>query len=273
MDNRFAGQVVFSIGTGRCGTKFVHEVFRNEPRVASVHERNRDNEAFHKYCKWYNLPVDHSGFLRAKEIEIDDDLRKKDVSFEASAHMSLSVLELYNHFSAKFILLVREPHKVINSYIQKGWYSVPVIYENKQFAPGYQYGAKQIHRSMGRIMPMGKEFDEWRKLSRVGKLSWFWKVINNRILEQFAEIPKKNSMVVKLEDLDYNNYLKICDFVSIRSKIKERKFIRIVKKKPNRAANKIPELASWSKIEQKEFEAYVKPTAERLGYEYRYDKL
>ena len=273
MDNQLIGRVAFAVGTGRCGTKFLHEVFVYEADVATSHERNPNNEAFHRYCKWYDLPVDHLGFLRTKELEICDDLGKKDISFEASAHLSLSIMELYNYFSAKFILLVREPHKVINSYIQKGWYQTPIVYENKELVPGYQYGAEQIHRSMGRIIPTGESFEEWSKLSRVGKLSWYWNVLNEKVLEQFAEIPACNSMIVKLEELDYGKYQEICDFFSIKVKVKEIKFGKIVKRKPNKAPNKIPSLLDWSEREREEFETYVKPMAEKFNYEWRYNRI
>ena len=41
--------------------------------------------------------------------------------------MSFSVKELSDKFFAKFILLIRDPLKVINSYIQKGWYAKKII--------------------------------------------------------------------------------------------------------------------------------------------------
>ena len=92
--DRFRGRVGFAVGTGRCGTKFMAQVVGMESRVASSHERNVLNESFHRYCKWYGLPVDHEGFLRAKESEIKEDLQKNIFSFEASAQLSSSIHEL-----------------------------------------------------------------------------------------------------------------------------------------------------------------------------------
>ena len=122
MTRKTNSKINFAIGTGRCGTKFLYKVLDLEPNVASVHERNPLNETFHRYCKWYDIPVDHEGFLHTKEQEIQADLDQFDCSFEASAHLSLSVEELYQRFNAKFILLVRSPHEVVNSYLRKGWY-------------------------------------------------------------------------------------------------------------------------------------------------------
>ena len=59
----FENKVGFAIGTGRCGTLFLYQLMEKEPQVASSHERNPDNETFHRYCKCHDLPVDHEGFL------------------------------------------------------------------------------------------------------------------------------------------------------------------------------------------------------------------
>ncbi|MGQ9671036.1 MAG: hypothetical protein ACUVWY_12885 [Desulfosoma sp.] len=89
--------------------------------VAASHERFPLNEPFHRYCKWYELPVDAEGFLQAKEREIREDLAHKAFSLEASPHLSLSVVELYERFHARFILLVRTPHEVVSSFLKKGF--------------------------------------------------------------------------------------------------------------------------------------------------------
>ncbi len=66
----YSNKVGFTIGTGRCETLFLYERMENEPMVAGSHERNPDNEAFHRYCKWNGLPVDDEGFLATKEKKI-----------------------------------------------------------------------------------------------------------------------------------------------------------------------------------------------------------
>jgi len=108
-------RIAFAVGTGRCGTKFICRVLELEKSVASVHERNPPSDTFHRYCKWYGISVDHEGFLAAKKREIESDLETFDYSFESSAYLSLSVIELYERFNAKFILLVRKPHEVVAS--------------------------------------------------------------------------------------------------------------------------------------------------------------
>jgi hypothetical protein len=98
--------ISFAIGTGRCGTRFLAEVIEKEKEFSSVHERNPLNDTFHRYCKWYSIPIDHEGYLFQKSLEIEADLNKKKFSFESSAFLSLSVIELYERFNAKFIRMV-----------------------------------------------------------------------------------------------------------------------------------------------------------------------
>lgn len=78
----YRGKVGFVIGTGRCGTVFYAKLGEMEPHVAASHERFPLNETFHRYCKWYELPVDSEGFLQAKEREIREDLAHKSFSRE-----------------------------------------------------------------------------------------------------------------------------------------------------------------------------------------------
>ena len=106
----FTNKVGFTIGTGRCGTLFLYHVMEKEPDVASSHERNPENEAFQRYCKWHRLPVDDEGFLAIKEREVRGDLEQRAYSFEASPYLALSVRELHERFGAKFLFVyAREP--------------------------------------------------------------------------------------------------------------------------------------------------------------------
>jgi hypothetical protein len=262
-------QPIFAIGTGRCGTQFLAKVMDGEAGVASSHERNPLNETFHRYCQWYNLPVDEEGFLQAKALEIASDLEKNALSFEASAHLSLSVLSLFRRFDAKFILLVRRPDLVVNSYVSKGWFTAPLIQADPYLATGYQQG-EHFHHFLGRIAPRGGEFVRWNRLTQVGKLGWYWSALNREVLTQLEQIPDTNSMVLKLEDLDFDAYLRLTQFAGFATSLTRERFEQIRQDRPNK--NKLGPPATtkaWSELEAKEFEQNVADLAEQLGYEYR----
>src|SRR5688572_11059735 len=96
--------VGFAVGTGRCGTKFLAEVFACDPEIASHHERHPFNDTFHRYCQWYKIPTDDAGFIAVKRRAAEADLRQRRYSFEASGFLSLSLLTLHEHLGAKFVM-------------------------------------------------------------------------------------------------------------------------------------------------------------------------
>ncbi|MHA1932085.1 MAG: hypothetical protein ACW96X_06070, partial [Promethearchaeota archaeon] len=169
------------------------------------------------------------------------------------------------------ILLVRSPERVVNSYLNKGWYNEPIIRENLQLALGYQE-SEYFHRFLGRIVPLGKKFLRWNKMTRVGKIAWYWNVLNASVLEQFEEIPKTHWRVEKLEKLSYNRYLKVAKFLGYESSITEKKYNDLAKSRPNALSN-VPTIATWNPIEKVEFESEIAAMAEKFGYEYRVDHL
>ena len=264
-------RVSFAIGTGRCGTKFMYRVMEKEPIVASVHERNPLNETFHRYCKWYDIKVDHEGFLHTKEKEIQADLAKFDFSFESSAYLSLSVEELYQRFNAKFILLIRTPHKMVNSYLRKGWYDKQIVRSDANLPLSYQE-SELFHHFLGRIVPSGEKFEHWQQMTQVGKLAWYWNALNARVLHQFEKIPSSHWRVDKLEELTYDRYLEITQFLGIKSKLKRQTYEKIADLRPNAFSN-LPSISSWTETEIAEFETEVAPLAQKLGYEYKVKTL
>ena len=265
------GQVGFAIGTGRCGTKFLADVMALETHVRSVHERNVINETFHRYCKWYGLPVDHEGFLHIKNQEIEDNLKDYNFSFEASAHLSLSIEELYERFEAKFVLLVRSPERVVNSHLTKTWYNNKFVQKDPHLALGYQEQSS-LHYFFGRIAPTGDKFRQWNSMTRIGKLAWFWSALNNRTLNQLEKIPKTHWRVEKLEDLSYEHYLEIVQFFGFESTITKETFNNLAQRRPNAASN-VPCITDWSPRHIAEFEMEVANMAKKLGCEYRVNRI
>lgn len=269
--NTFVNKVGFAVGTGRCGTQFLHRVMSLEPSIASVHERNRLNESFHQYCKWYRLPVDHEGFLQTKEIEIKHDLEAKQLSFEASGFLSNSIQELYERFAAKFIFLIRSPEKVVNSYLRKGWHTKTAVRANPMLIPSYQ-DCEHFHHFLGRIMPSEEKFTQWNQMSRVGKIAWYWNALNAKVLEQFENIPQSHWRIEKIEELSYNRYLDLAQFLGFQSTVSLKTYNNLVESRPNTLTD-VPTIATWNASEITEFESEVAPIAERFGYEYRVSHL
>lgn len=261
----YQNNVCFAIGTGRCGTKFFYQLLNKEPKISSHHERHPLSDTFERYCRWNDLAVDDAGFLAIKESCIDNDLNNHMLSFEASAYLSLSIQALYTTFGAKFIFLVRSPHKVVNSFLQKDWYAQDLIRHDLGKASGYQPDMKEKHHSFSRLSPRGAEAKEWQALSRVGKLAWFWRIINASIMTQLENLPESHYKIIRIEDFNYEKYTEVADFLHYNPEVTAEHFSRLRSARPNRLYPS-QKVADWTEKERYEFENQVKALSEQWGY-------
>ena len=258
--------IVFAVGTGRCGTNFLHKVFSSEPEVVSYHERHPLEDTFHRFVKFHDLPIDDEGFLAVKEQGIMADIVSKKVYFESNAHLSLSIKELHERFGAKFIYMVRSPHKVVNSFIQKGWYEQPVIRKDVNKISNVQPNRIFPHHNFSRIVPVGDEGTKWESYSQVGKDAWFWKTINERVLEQLSVLPKDSYEVIRLEDMNFQKFKALEKMFGIAFHTDEKTFDKLVKTRPNKL-NPQRTVASWNDKESEEFMFETKNLASHFNYE------
>lgn len=254
----------YAIGTGRCGTKFLHTLFSQEPEVSSGHELDPLNDTFFRFCKWYGVDVDSQGFLQQKKIKLLEDASQGKLSFESSAYLSLSVRELHDAFDAKFVLMVRHPVDVVKSYLSKGWYQNPISYSG-QGVPSYQL-VDQFHHFLGRPMAVGDEYNDWKKSNRTQKLAWYWRELNQRVLDQFHDLPDEAKMVVKLEDFKYPQYEKVAAFLGLQQTMSEKKFYKISEKRPNRRGKSTPR-PPWTEDDRRDVIDTCGTLMSSLGYD------
>lgn len=260
--------IAFAVGTGRCGTKCLSNLMGAIEGVASFHEINPLNETFHRFSKWYELPIDDQGFLFHKTEEIRSAQQNSSMFFEASAYLSLSVETLCEALDSKFVLMIRSPEKVVNSYKRKGWYEFPVQVADQGLIPGCQQH-KQFHHYLGRTIPKDIPLDVWNGLSTVGKLGWYWSTLNLRVLENFHKIPSENWRIQKLEELTYEKFCSLSDFLGAANRISKAKFDEISLARPN-AQSGVPESTTWSGKERSEFMSYVEHAAGVFNYSVRH---
>lgn len=263
--------VAFAVGTGRCGTKFLSQVFARDPAIASHHERHPFSDTFHRYCRWYGIDVDEAGFLATKRRGIEWDLSAYKFSFEASAFLSLSLAPLHRAFDAKFVLMVRRPDQVVASYLRKGWYECEPEVEDPSRPPSMQDVA-QPHHFLGRTMPRGDEFERWRKLTRVGKLAWYWSALNRELLKQADALPQDATRLQRLEDLSYEAFCELRNFIGAPVNVTADAFADVRRKRPN-ASYGMRTVFDWNELERQEFEAETRGMADRLGYVWSIGKL
>ncbi|HEU4431524.1 MAG TPA: hypothetical protein VFT98_22375 [Myxococcota bacterium] len=271
-DERAHSPPVFAIGTGRCGTHFVAKLLAREPAVAAHHERDPLGDSFHRYCVWNGLPVDDAGFLAAKAAGVAADRARGRLSFEASAFLALSVPALHAELGARFILMVRRPDRVVNSFLHKGWYADEPARRDARLALGHQPGLPRAHHPFSRLAAFGDEGERWARLSRVGKLAYFWRRLNELSLRDLERLPREATRIQPLEQLDFDAYGALAEFIGFAPTLSPAAFERIAAEKPG-ARGPAPSVRDWSASEAAEFEAEVAPLAERLGYAYSVAEL
>jgi hypothetical protein len=244
-----------------------------EPAVASSHERNPENEAFHRYCKWHGLPVDDEGFLATKEQEIRADLAERSYSFEASPYLSLSVSELHERFGAKFVFLIRRPDGVVTSFVHKGFYRKPYVVANPELAAGYQdQSPERFFTFFARISPRGQILRAWNDMTQVGKVAWFWRAYNERTLQALRALPSESYRVVRIEDLDHAAYLDLGRFLGVELRVGKAEFEALRESKPHAFWRK-RNVDQWTEQETREYESQVGDLALEFGYKYRVAEL
>jgi len=234
---------LFISGVGRSGTHFLSKIFENNEAVASYHLDNlktATEDSFMMYCKWYKLSVDFAPFVDSRKFLIQNAFEDHKYYVESNPYLALIIEELANEFKSKILIVFRDPEKVVQSHLNKGWYSsINPIFDTNFMGPGFHYCHRNANHFFGRILPNNHiELERWTKLSQVGKVSWMWKVINENLLNASKNINNQNIMIVNIEKFEYEDYLKLCKFIDVNSDLDHFEFDTIKIQKPGKTQKK-----------------------------------
>ena len=155
---------------------------------------------------------------------------------------------------------LRNPAATIESFYSKGWYS---YFDNQKHfqSPSIDISDSQ-YRSFSRIIPKNEYLEEWLKLSRIGKITWFWSTINKSIYEGFKKVENVEKIFIQLEEVNqnYKIYEKLSEKFSFENKMTKNQFYNVINKASNKDTNKIYEYKNWTDLEKKEFEKIISNT-------------
>lgn len=259
---------VFAVGCGRSGTHFVARLLSRDSQIESYHMDNIGapvGDSFLQYCAWNRLPVDLEGFFHKRESLINEARTMGRTYVEANPYLSFSIKPLFHRFRSRFLFVIRRPEATVNSHYVKGWYENPLVRSDLRLSLGFQYDLKGPHHFFGRFVPHGREFARWQRLTQIGKIAWMWNAFNLKIYHQLEQLPDEQHVVVKLEELDYARYLRVCSFVGSSSPVSEEDFDQLRRARPGQGlTHRTPD--TWSEQERQEFELETKQAREMLGY-------
>ena len=257
----------FAVGTGRCGTHFLHAVLERDPTLASFHCDTRGAmlaDSFMVYAQWNGLNVDHAGFVAQRRRWIAEARAEGRIYVESNPYLPLLSGILYRATQARFVFLIRRPEDVVNSEYVKGWYREAVIRSDPSLAVGIQ-PEMAPHHLFFRIMPSGEDYERWRALTRIGRIAWWWNTVNLRCWEELRKLPEKALRRIKIEEFDYASYCDIHLFIGGATPLKHKEFDKIRARRPGRAPQHRTR-ADWSADEEREFLAETRTARELFGY-------
>jgi hypothetical protein len=173
-------------------------------------------------------------------------------------------LEDLKSFNAKFILMVRNPRKVVESHFRKGWYT-NVSARSGPGIPGYQYTHQRPNHFFSRIQPAESDaYQEWMSLTQLGKIAWMWKATYDRIFEQLKEIDPARYRWVYLDTFSFDQYIELTSFLKIREVLTEAQFDRIKTEKPGKGKTYHP--VDWKAASKKEFNGQIESVMPRFTF-------
>ncbi len=241
---------------GRSGTRWHSEIFSGHNNAIGACERYRDAEVFYRYVKWNKLNIDIQGVINITKDSIVQDWKSYDISFVTSPFLSHDILYLYEVLKPEYIIWgVNDPKFTVSSFYNKGWYKEDVVRADDDLINGFQPTLTLFH-NFSRLVPRGKEFEEWKQLTRIGKISWLYGKVNMEIYNDIIKIPKDHVFIFKLEEADqnYEYYLQYAEKFGLNSLLNKKQFLSIKKRTVRRSHNIQFE---WSKKEKLEFEKYT----------------
>lgn len=250
---------ILIVTMGRSGSRWLSEIFNMHDGVKGSCEEDMYAESFYKYVKWNQLPVDLTGVYNTLAKRILNDWNKADVSVIASPGISIDFLDIYKILEVdEVIWAVNDALFTITSFYNKGYYNINFYLQNPNLAVGYQpYYDDKMTRFFGRLVPRGEFFYTWKKLTRIGKISWYYNMFNMKIYDQMKSIPSDSKWIFKLDEADqnYDYYLKLAERFNLAPIMTKPNFLSIKGKSVSPSDNKRMELDPQS---LKEIEQYSK---------------
>lgn len=259
--NRSGHRVILGVGSGRSGMRWYSNVIRAHENATGGCERFKEFEAFYRYVTFNDLPVDMTGFHDLLHKAVDADLQHHDVSVQYSPYFSFGTAALSRLLHPALVVHhLRRPEAVVNSLYSKGWYNGAYPVDDTSKTTGlYPLNVSSFYHNFGRVLPKGSFLEEWKHLTRVGKLAWFYATINDAIREQMSGLDETSKWTVRLEDVDqsFEHYTSLASALQLEPVMSRRRYLRIKGSTSNVGKRTTRKYADWSDVEKSEFERFA----------------
>ncbi len=260
--SEYGGQLVFILSTGRSGSK----------AIAKLLDQHDDAECYHDTFTHLNTWSCDFMYKKSGKEEIQKKLHSlynstslgsRKVYGQSDQKLAPLVPILSEMFpEAKFIWLIRDPYDFVNSAYARGWFDNSEFgYEknkneflNKRVTPS-EFDAE--HRCNGAKLGVFTE-EEWKSMTAFERVCWYWSYWNSLIERNLNHISSKNSMVIKLEELE-NSKREVFEFIGLEAN-------NVKAEKLNSAYYKKPDISQWTEEMKILFKKHCGSKMKEWGY-------
>lgn len=221
---------VFVLSTGRCGTKWLTELLRQDPRMRVNHSDYPELVRHSRlaYERYADDPRVFQEIIRAtRDGYILDAYNRNQVYVETNNRITFfahGIEEVYPQ--ARYIHLVRHPGDFVRSGLRREWYC----------------GARH---DVGRIRHPDPR--KWKGMDDIEKIAWLWNETNQYIEDFLSTLESDQFLQAKAEDLWSVPEIveELCEFVT--AEVSRRTIAFMLDQIVNRQhAGSIPAYAQWA---------------------------
>ena len=245
----------FVLSTGRSGTLMLTNLLLTAPDAFPVHQPRPELVRASKlaYENILRVPETYREvFKSAREEYLLEAAQREQVFIETNNRITFFAPIIRDVFpNAVFIHLVRHPGDFVRSGIRRKWYS------------------GDHDHDIGRIVPLtGPYAQRWPDYTLVEKIAWLWNETNNFIESAKQNIPSKEVLLVKSDELfaDPKTIEKIFNF--LRLDHLDLKSVQTVLTRPANVQKKgqFPKYEDWSERDKQNC-TRMAPLAKEYGFE------
>ncbi len=247
---------VFFLSTGRTGTAWFADLFKNSKEAMVFHAAEPNLSIQNKY--FYNL-LNNSSLDQKTKTDIGKEifLAGREEYLVYSYKTNKIFLETNNQFvffaksiaellpNAKFVHLYRHPGEFVRSGLSRNWYGEGELSKIKLIEPNNN--------------------PNWYKYNQIQKISWLWTEINSYIIDFLNTLNPNRVFSFNFNNKSFDNIKKLSEFCGIF--INEKTVMKKLNIKINvQKFENIDIYENWETDKKIQLKNICNPLAEKLGY-------
>ena len=196
----------FILTTGRSGSKSIASYLSSSPEIVCRHEP--EPVLIEEASEYF-----YGNFPHEKMVELLRSTRQPEIEGrqygESNQKLSFIIPAAIEAFpQLKFIWLIRDGRDVVNSTHSIGWYDNSLL----------QGSMWQEHLIDG-VKSGDVSEEDWSAMDSFEKCCWYWSFTNNVIKNNLAQMDKSRWMVIRLEDIKYDDVFRFLSVPPCRKKV------------------------------------------------------